>query len=220
MSGSVCSEPLIRKVYSDLNMHGLCIVYGMTELSPVATLMGPDSPFDKKISTVGHIGPQAEIKIIDEQGKIVPVGEKGEVCVRGYLTMQRYWEDPENTSETKTDGWIRSGDLGFLDADGYLSISGRLKDLIIRGGENISPREIEDLFDKQKWIKDIQVIGVKDEIFGEEVVAWIIPDREITDPNEMISELLKLANEKLAYYKIPRYIYVSDYFPMTANGKV
>lgn len=134
--------------------------------------------------------------------------------------MSKYWNDQEKTQETKTGGWVRTGDIGFLDLDGFLSISGRLKDLIIRGGENISPREIEDLFDKQKWIKDIQVIGVKDEVYGEEVAAWIIPDREITDSQLMIGELLKLAEGKIAFYKMPRYIYLADSFPLTANGKV
>lgn len=155
VAGSVCTEPLIKKLHSQLNLHGLCNVYGMTELSPIATMMGPEAPYNKKITTVGHVGPHTEIKIVDSEGVVLPIGEKGEICVRGYLTMLKYWDDLGKSAETKVDGWVKTGDLGHLDGDGYLSISGRLKDLIIRGGENISPREIEDFYDKQAWIKDI-----------------------------------------------------------------
>jgi fatty-acyl-CoA synthase len=181
VAGSVCPEALVTKMYSDLNLMGLSNVYGMTELSPVTTMMGPSTPFAKKTTTVGHCGPMTEIKILDEAGNIVPVGQKGEVCVRGYLTMLRYWGDPEKTNETIRNGWVHSGDIGTIDEDGFLSIVGRSKDMIIRGGENISPFEIESFFDKRKWVRDIQVVGVKDDLFGEEVAAWIIPDREVTD---------------------------------------
>lgn len=220
VAGSVCPEPLVNKIYSDLNMHGLSNVYGMTELSPVTTMMGPDAPFEKKTSTVGHCGPMTEIKLVDENGKIVKVGEKGEVCVRGYLTMMKYWEEPEKTDETLRNGWVHSGDIGVIDEDGYVSIVGRSKDMIIRGGENISPFEIETFFDKKKWVRDIQVIGVVDDLFGEEVAAWIIPDREVTHPEDMIKDLLEMVDGKIAHYKIPKYLYLTDAFPLTVTGKV
>lgn len=193
----------------------------MTELSPVATMMGPNVPLEKKMKTVGHAGPMVEIKLADEEtGNIVPFGEVGEVCVKGYNTMVGYWNDPKKTQETLKNGWIHSGDLGRMDADGYLSIVGRSKDMIIRGGENISPAEIESFFDKRKWVRDIQVIGVKDEFFGEEVAAWIVPDRAVPDPQLLVKELLEVANGELAHYKLPRYIYLCESFPMTVNGKV
>ena len=155
ISGSATPEPLLKKAISELNMEGLCVVYGMTELSPVASMMGPNTPFDKKTTRVGHCGPMMEMKLVDEEGKIVPVGKPGEVCMKGYLTMKGYWGDPEKTAETKRDGWIYSGDIGVFDEDGYLSIVGRSKDMIIRGGENISPFEIESFFLKKKWVHDI-----------------------------------------------------------------
>jgi fatty-acyl-CoA synthase len=134
--------------------------------------------------------------------------------------MLHYWEDPEKTAETKQNGWVHTGDIGVIDDDGFVSIVGRSKDMIIRGGENISPFEIETFFDKRKWIRDIQVIGVHDDYFGEEIAAWIIPDREVTDPTEMIKELLERAQGNLAHYKLPRYIYLCDAFPLTVTGKV
>ena len=155
MAGSVCPEPLLKNVFEKLNMYGLSVAYGMTELSPVASMMGADAPFEKKTSTVGHCAPMVEIKLIDENNQIVPVGQKGEVCVKGYLTMQKYWNDAEKTDETLRDGWVHSGDIGVIDEEGYLSIVGRSKDMIIRGGENISPFEIETFFDKRKWVRDI-----------------------------------------------------------------
>jgi fatty-acyl-CoA synthase len=127
----------------------------MTETAPVSTLMRPDTPLNKRSSTVGTAGPMVEVKLVGENGKIVPIGEKGEVCVRGDLNMIKYWEDEEKTDETKINLWIHSGDIGVIDSDGYLSIVGRSKDMIIRGGENISPKEVEEFYDKQKWVRDI-----------------------------------------------------------------
>ena len=220
MAGSVCPEPLIKKLQTDLNLYGLCVAYGMTETAPVSTLMRPDTPLHKRSSTVGTAGPMVEVKLVDENGKIVPIGEKGEVCVRGYLNMIKYWEDEEKTNETKRNGWVHSGDIGVIDEDGYLSIVGRSKDMIIRGGENISPKEVEEFFGNKKWVKDIQVIGVKDEKFVEEVAAWIIPDRDVKDPQEVVRDLLAMTEGKLAHFKIPRYIYLCDQFPLTVTGKV
>ena len=151
---------------------------------------------------------------------MVPIGEQGEVQVKGYLTMQRYWNDPEKTAECLQDGWMKTGDLGRLDSEGYLSIVGRSKDLIIRGGENISPREIEDYFHKLIQVQDIQVVGCEDEVFGEEVVAWIIPDIEVTNTSELVKDLLAASQNKIAHYKLPKYIYFTDHFPLTISGKV
>lgn len=134
--------------------------------------------------------------------------------------MIKYWEDEEKTKETKRNGWIHSGDIGIIDEEGYLSIVGRNKDMIIRGGENISPKEVEEFYGNQKWVKDIQVIGVKDEKFVEEVAAWIIPDKEVKDPEELIKDLLAMTEGRLAHFKIPRYIYICDQFPLTVTGKV
>ena len=156
IAGSVCPAPLMQACFDRMNMHGLCIMYGMTELSPVATLMGPDDPFEKRISTIGRVAPMAELKIIDEQGTIVPVGEKGEICVRGYLVMKGYWDDEEKTAEAVDDaGWMHSGDLGEIDEDGFVQIVGRVKDLIIRGGENISPKEIEEVIGAHSLVRDV-----------------------------------------------------------------
>jgi len=224
MAGSICPEPLITKVFNNLNMHGVCIVYGLTETSPVATLMGTQAPFDKKTQTVGHAAPMVEIKMVDEHGETVPVGDAGEVCIRGYLTMQGYWDDDEKTKQTKCeDGWLRSGDLGILDEDGYVSIIGRTKDMIIRGGENISPKEVEEFFGKHHSVRDVQVISCEDEYFGEDVVAYMVPAVDLKtalDKQNFVDELVEYTSGKLSHFKVPKYIKLVDSYPLTATGKV
>jgi len=174
MAGSVCPPPLIKRVIEDLGMEGLTIIFGMTELSCLATLMKPGDSLDKKMTTTGPVGPHTEIKIVDNEGRMVPQGVQGEILLRGYLVMKEYWEDPEKTAKDKdVGGWLHSGDLGQLDEDGYLQITGRSKDLIIRGGENIAPGEIEEIFLSHPEVRDVQCIGVEDEYFGEEVTVWI-----------------------------------------------
>jgi fatty-acyl-CoA synthase len=212
--------------FERMNMHGLCIMYGMTELSPVATLMGPDDPFEKRISTIGRVAPMAELKIIDEQGTIVPVGEKGEICVRGYLVMKGYWDDEEKTAEAVDDaGWMHSGDLGQIDEEGYVQIVGRVKDLIIRGGENISPKEIEEAIGAHKLVRDVQVVGTKCERLGEDVCAWVVPQKPVAEVSEkerteIREALVEHTKDKLAHFKQPKYLRLVDEFPLTVTGKV
>lgn len=172
MAGSICPEELMKKCNSDLGIKYLSICYGMTETSPVSFQTLPDDTFEQQTQTVGKVHPHIECKICDENGKTLRRGEKGEICTRGYSTMLYYWNDPERTRETiDKNGWAHTGDLGILDDDGYLEIVGRVKDMIIRGGENIFPKEIENYLLAHPDISDAQVIGVKDEKFGEEIMA-------------------------------------------------
>ena len=201
-----------------MNMKEVSICYGMTETSPVSTQTLIGTPLEKQVSTVGTVQDHLEIKIIDNNGKIVERGVHGELCTRGYSVMLKYWNDPENTKKVIDEGrWMHTGDLAVMDDEGYITISGRIKDLIIRGGENISPKEIEDFLYTYPNILDVQIIGVPSERFGEEVMAWV-KTREGYELSE--SDLLEYCQGKIAHYKIPKYWKFVDEFPMTVSGKV
>ena len=218
MAGSVCPPEIMKKVERLMNMKEVSICYGMTETSPVSTQTLIGTPLEKQVSTVGTVQDHLEIKIIDNNGKIVERGVHGELCTRGYSVMLKYWNDPENTKKVIDEGrWMHTGDLAVMDDEGYITISGRIKDLIIRGGENISPKEIEDFLYTYPNILDVQIIGVPSERFGEEVMAWV-KTREGYELSE--SDLLEYCQGKIAHYKIPKYWKFVDEFPMTVSGKV
>lgn len=218
MAGSVCPPEIMKKVHNLMNIKEMSICYGMTETSPVSTQTLIGTSLEKQVSTVGTIQDHLEIKIINEQGKIVHRGEHGELCTRGYSVMLKYWNDPENTKKVIDDGrWMHTGDLAVMDDDGYITISGRIKDLIIRGGENISPKEIEDFLYTYPNILDVQIIGVPSEKLGEEVMAWIKLRDGFTVSEE---ELHKYCKGRIAHYKIPKYWKFVKEFPMTISGKV
>ena len=218
MAGSVCPPEIMKKVESLMNMKEVSICYGMTETSPVSTQTLIGTPLEKQVSTVGTVQDHLEIKIIDNNGKIVERSVHGELCTRGYSVMLKYWNDPENTKKVIDEGrWMHTGDLAVMDDEGYITISGRIKDLIIRGGENISPKEIEDFLYTYPNILDVQIIGVPSERFGEEVMAWV-KIREGYELSE--SDLLEYCQGKIAHYKIPKYWKFVDEFPMTVSGKV
>lgn len=218
MAGSVCPPEIMKKVESLMNIKEMSICYGMTETSPVSTQTLIGTPFEKQVNTVGTVQDHLEIKIIDENGKIVARGEHGELCTRGYSVMLKYWNDPENTRKVLDEGrWMHTGDMAVMDEEGYITISGRIKDLIIRGGENISPKEIEDFLYTYPNILDVQIIGVPSEKFGEEVMAWVKVRKgfEVTE-----EELLEYCRGRIAHYKVPKYWKFVDEFPMTISGKV
>ena len=219
MAGSPCPTEVMKKVNSQMHMPEVEICYGMTETSPVSTQTHIDSPFDKRVGTVGQIGPHLEIKVIDPAtGQVVPIGTPGELCTRGYSVMLGYWNNPEATA-TAIDAarWMHTGDLATMDAEGYLNIVGRIKDMIIRGGENVYPREIEEFLYTHPKISDVQVIGVPDEKYGEEIMAWIkLNEGQQATPEE----IRDYCQGQIAHYKIPRYIKFVDAFPMTVTGKI
>ncbi|AKK71711.1 AMP-binding protein [Chryseobacterium gallinarum] len=218
MAGSVCPPEIMKKVENLMNIKEMSICYGMTETSPVSTQTLIGTPLEKQISTVGTVQDHLEIKIIDENGRIVNRGEHGELCTRGYSVMLKYWNDPENTKKVLDDArWMHTGDMAVMDKDGYITISGRIKDLIIRGGENISPKEIEDFLYTYTHILDVQIIGVPSEKFGEEVMAWVKVRKGFNITEE---ELLEYCKGRIAHYKIPKYWKFVDEFPMTISGKI
>lgn len=218
MAGSVCPPEIMKKVESLMNIKEMSICYGMTETSPVSTQTLIGTPLEKQVSTVGTVQDHLEIKIIDESGKILKRGEHGELCTRGYSVMLKYWNDPENTKKVLDDArWMHTGDMAVMDKDGYITISGRIKDLIIRGGENISPKEIEDFLYTYTNILDVQIIGVPSEKFGEEVMAWVKVRKGFTITEQ---ELLDYCKGKIAHYKVPKYWKFVDEFPMTISGKI
>lgn len=218
MAGSVCPPEIMKKVESLMNIKEMSICYGMTETSPVSTQTLIGTPLDKQVSTVGTVQDHLEIKIIDENGKILKRGEHGELCTRGYSVMLKYWNDPENTKKVLDDArWMHTGDMAVMDKDGYITISGRIKDLIIRGGENISPKEIEDFLYTYTNILDVQIIGVPSEKFGEEVMAWVKVRKGFTITEQ---ELLDYCKGRIAHYKVPKYWKFVDEFPMTISGKI
>jgi len=218
MAGAPCPVEVMKKVISRMHMSEVLIAYGQTECSPVNHMTLADDPVEKRVETVGRAGPHLEVKLLDEQGRVVPIGERGDICTRGYAVMQGYWNDPERTAETvDSDGWLHSGDLGVMDQDGYVQVVGRLKDMIIRGGENIYPREIEEFLFTHPKIQDAKVIGVPDEKFGEEVCAWVqLKEGESLDEDEIRA----FCKDHIAYFKVPRYIRLVKEFPMTVTGKV
>ena len=219
MAGSLCPPEIMKKVKEQMNMHEITICYGMTETSPVSTQTRIGVPFEKQIYSVGTIHDHLEIKIIDPKTQaILKRGESGELCTRGYSVMLKYWNSPEATRQVIDEQrWMHSGDLAMMDEDGYLHISGRIKDLIIRGGENISPKEIEDFLYTYKGVMDAHVIGVPNEKYGEEIMAWIKPNEGVTLTEE---ELRDFCKERIAHYKIPKYWKFVSEFPMTISGKI
>jgi len=218
MAGSPCPAELMKKVIAS-GIEEMTICYGMTETSPVSTQTRTDDSFDHKVGTVGRVGPHLEIKVVDPvTGETLPRGEPGEFCTKGYSVMLGYWEQPDKTDEVLQDGWMHTGDIAVMGQDGYVEITGRIKDMVIRGGENIYPREIEEFLYTHPDIVDAQVIGVPDERYGEELCAWIRM-REGAEP--LTAEAVRdFATGKLAHYKIPRYVQIVDEFPMTVTGKV
>ncbi len=218
MAGSPCPVEVMTQVIQRMNMGGVTIAYGMTETSPVSFQSAQDDPFERRVGTVGRVQPHLECKIVDELGDTVPVGQPGELCTRGYSVMLGYWDDPEKTAEVlDAEGWMHTGDLATLDAEGYGNIVGRIKDMVIRGGENISPREVEEYLYRHPKVEDVTVVGVPDERFGEELCAWIrLKPGEEADAEELTA----FCRGQIAHYKIPRYVRFVDEFPMTVSGKV
>lgn len=218
MAGSPCPIEVMKRVVDEMHMSEVTIAYGMTETSPVSFQSGTDDPLELRVSTVGRIFPHVEVKIIDDNGKILPPGEKGELLTRGYSVMQGYWDDDERTAESiDAAGWMHTGDLATLDEQGYCNIVGRVKDMVIRGGENVYPREIEEYLYRHPKIQDVQVFGVPDEKYGEEICAWIMLSGDETATEDEIKEFCK---GQIAHYKVPRYIRFVDAFPMTVTGKI
>ncbi|MEK6442906.1 AMP-binding protein [Pseudonocardia sp. T1-2H] len=220
MAGSPCPVEVMKQVVSRMGMEEVTICYGMTETSPVSMQTRADDSLELRVSTVGRVHPHLEIKIVDpDTGLTMPRGEPGELCTRGYSVMLGYWDEPEKTAEAiDAARWMHTGDLGVMDADGYVNITGRIKDMVIRGGENVYPREIEEFLYTHPDIVDAQVVGVPDAKYGEELCAWVQLREGVAD---LTAEAVReFATGKLAHYKIPRYVLVVDDFPMTVTGKV
>lgn len=220
MAGAACPVEVMRKVISRMHMPGVSICYGMTETSPVSTQTRADDSVDRRVGTVGRVGPHLEIKVVDPAtGETVPRGVVGEFCTRGYSVMAGYWNDPQKTAEViDADGWMHTGDLAEMDPSGYVRIAGRIKDLVVRGGENISPREIEELLHTHPDIVDGHVIGVPDAKYGEELMAVVKLRNDA--PELTIERLREYWMGRIARFKIPRYLWIVDEFPMTVTGKV
>jgi fatty-acyl-CoA synthase len=218
MAGAPCPVELMHRVIDEMHLREITIGYGMTETGPLSTQTSVDDPVELRIGTVGQVLPHTEIKIIDEQGRIVPTGTPGELCTRGYCVMRGYWGDPDRTAKEIDDAhWMRSGDVATLDEQGYVRIVGRIKEMIIRGGENIYPREIEEFLYGHPAIEQVEVFGIPDEKYGEEVAAWIKlrPNIEIS-----ADDIRSFCRGGIAHFKVPRYIEFVDEFPMTVTGKV
>jgi fatty-acyl-CoA synthase len=220
MAGSPCPVEVMKQVIERMSMTEVSICYGMTETSPVSTQTRAHDSLDRRVSTVGRVGPHLEVKVVDpETGRTVPRGTPGELCTRGYSVMIGYWNQPDKTAEAVDAAhWMHTGDLAVMDADGYLAITGRIKDMVIRGGENIYPREIEEFLYTHPDILDAQVIGVPDTKYGEELMVWV---RLRAGAKELTADSLReFCTGQLAHYKIPRYVHIVDEFPMTVTGKV
>ncbi|MET0332185.1 MAG: AMP-binding protein [Dyella sp.] len=218
MAGSPCPIEVMRRVVTEMHLDQITIAYGMTETSPVSFQTVPGDPLERRVDSVGRIHPHLEVKLVDTRGRTVPLGTPGELCTRGYSVMQGYWEDPVRSAEViDAAGWMHSGDLATLDEDGYCRIVGRLKDMIIRGGENVYPREIEEFLYSHPKVGDVQVFGVPDARLGEQVCAWVRL-REGCRASE--AEIQNYCRHHLAYFKVPHYVRFVDEFPMTVTGKV
>ncbi len=220
MAGSICPVEVMKRCLSDMHMAEVCIAYGMTETSPVSTQTRVDDDLERRTSSIGRVHPHVEVKIVDPAtGETVERGQPGEFCTRGYSVMLGYWDDPEKTAEAiDADGWMHTGDLAEMREDGYCNIVGRIKDMVIRGGENIYPREIEEFLYSHPDIEDVQVIGVPDEKYGEELCAWIRMRAGATPLDA--AAVRAYTGDRLAHYKIPRYVLVVEEFPMTVTGKI
>jgi fatty-acyl-CoA synthase len=219
MAGSPCPVEVMKRVVSEMHMEEVTIAYGMTETSPVSAQTRADEELERRVSTVGRVHPHVEVKVIDpETGRVLPRGTPGEMCTRGYSVMLGYWDDPERTAEViDAARWMHTGDLAVMDDAGYLNIVGRIKDLVIRGGENIYPREVEEFLYGHPQIEDVQVIGVPDEKYGEELCAWI----RVRGGAELTAgDIRAYCTGKIAHYKIPRYVRLTTEFPMTVTGKI
>ncbi len=216
MAGAPCPVEVMQKVNTEMHMKEVTICYGMTETSPVSFQSYVDDPIDKRCTTIGRVHPHLEVKIVDQEGEIVPVGTRGELCTRGYAVMKGYWDDEERTAESIIDEWMHSGDLGVFDEEGFCAIVGRVKDMIIRGGENIYPREIEEFLIRHPDVSDVQVFGIPDEKYGEVVCAWIIakPGAEVSE-----SDLREFCRDQISHFKVPAHFRFVDEFPLTISGK-
>ena len=217
MAGSPCPIETMKRVVAQMHMSEVTIAYGMTETSPVSFQSSTTDPLERRVSTVGRIQPRLEAKVIDERGRTAVVGQTGELCVRGYSVMQGYWSDAQRTAEAVQGGWMHTGDLAVIDAEGYCNIVGRAKDMLIRGGENVYPREVEEFLFRHPAVQSVQVFGVPDARYGEEVCAWIA-----LKPGQHASaeDIREFCREQIAHYKVPRYVRFVDEMPMTITGKV
>jgi len=217
MAGAPCPIETMRQVIAQMHMRQITIGYGMTETSPISFQSGLDDAVERRVSTVGRVQPHLEVKIVDAAGRIVPIGQSGELCTRGYSVMRGYWDDAERTAESiDLAGWMHSGDLATIDAEGYCNIVGRVKDMLIRGGENVYPREIEEYLLRHPAVQDAQVFGVPDLKYGEEVCAWVVLRRGQSLTEQQVRDFCK---GEIAHYKVPRYVRVVEQFPLTATGK-
>ncbi|MCE1191266.1 MAG: AMP-binding protein [Acidovorax sp.] len=219
MAGSPCPTEVMKRVVEQMHLREVTIAYGMTETSPVSCQSSTDTPLEKRVSTVGQVQPHLEVKIVDpDTGAIVAIGQRGELCTKGYSVMHGYWGDEAKTREAIDEGgWMHTGDLATMDAEGYVNIVGRIKDMVIRGGENIYPREIEEFLYRHPQVQDVQVVGVPDQKYGEELCAWIIA-KPGTQPTE--DDIRAFCKGQIAHYKVPRYIRFVASFPMTVTGKI
>jgi fatty-acyl-CoA synthase len=218
MAGAPCPVEVMKRVVRDMHMEQVTIAYGMTETSPVSFQSSTGDPIERRVSTVGRIQPHLQVKIVDPVGRVVPVGSQGEILTRGYSVMKSYWDDPERTRDVIDDaGWMHTGDLGIIDAQGYCNITGRLKDMLIRGGENIYPREVEEFLYRHPKIQAAQVFGVPDPKYGEEVCAWVQLKPGMAATTQ---EIRDFCGGQIAQHKIPRYVRIVSEFPLTVTGKV
>jgi fatty-acyl-CoA synthase len=218
MAGAPCPVEVMKRVIADMNMREVTIAYGMTETSPVSFQSRSDDSIERRVSTVGRIHPHLEVKIVDTEGRVVPRGERGELLTRGYSVMTGYWDDAEKTRQSVDEqGWMHTGDLAVIDAEGYCNIAGRVKDLIIRGGENVSPREVEEFLYRHPQIQDVQVFGIPDQRYGEIVCAWI--KLKGADPCDA-DAIRSFCRDQIAHFKVPTHIRFVEQFPMTVTGKI
>ena len=218
MAGSPCPIEVMKRAVGNMHLSEITIAYGMTETSPVSFQSSTEDPLERRVSTVGRIQPHVEVKIVDLNGRIVPTGTPGELLTRGYCVMLGYWGDEERTREAiDAARWMHTGDLATIDAEGYCNIVGRIKDMVIRGGENVYPREIEEFLYRHPKIQDVQVIGVPDDRYGEEICAWVKLRPGVSATEE---EIRAFCRDQIAHYKVPRYIKFVDEFPMTVTGKI
>ncbi|HLG84109.1 MAG TPA: AMP-binding protein [Bradyrhizobium sp.] len=218
MAGAPCPIEVMKRVNNQMNMREVTIAYGMTETSPVSFQSAVDDPLERRVSTVGRIHPHVEVKVVDLEGRIVPRGQRGELCTRGYSVMLGYWDEPEKTADVlDRNGWMHTGDLAVIDEEGYCNIVGRIKDMVIRGGENLYPREIEEFLFRHPKIQDVQIFGVADDRYGEELCAWI---RVRSGETLTADEVRAFCQGQIAHNKIPRYVEFVEEFPMTVTGKI